>query len=94
MRAKDVSPRELVDFKNEPLEFEPGTQFRYSNSGYVLLGYVIEQVTGKSYAQYVDETFFQPLGMKNTRYHNAASLIPHRVPGYRLIPMVMRMRNT
>ncbi|WP_416176196.1 serine hydrolase [Clostridium sp.] len=53
-------------FKNKPLEFEPGTKFSYSNSGYVLLGYIITKVTGTSYIDYLKENIFKPLNMNNT----------------------------
>ncbi|RYE47083.1 MAG: class A beta-lactamase-related serine hydrolase, partial [Sphingobacteriales bacterium] len=55
-------------FKNKPLDFEPGTKFRYSNSGYTMLGYIIEKVTGKSYASALQQLVFKPLGMENTSY--------------------------
>lgn len=83
LKRKDLTPKELVDlFKNEALEFAPKTGYKYSNSGYILLGYIIEKVTGKSYANYMEEAIFKPLGMKNTQYDNALSLVPGRVPGY------------
>lgn len=58
----------VVRFQDLPLEFEPGSQFRYSNSGYVLLTQVIETVSGQSYADYVVEHLLVPLGMQNTGY--------------------------
>lgn len=83
-QRQDLSPQELVGlFRNEPLDFEPGTTFRYSNSGYVLLGYIIAQITRKSYAAYVNDTFFQPLGMTHSFYDNTASIISQRIPGYK-----------
>ncbi|RBL91252.1 serine hydrolase [Chitinophaga flava] len=83
-QRQDLSARELVDFfRNEPLDFEPGTAFSYSNSGYVLLGYIIEQITGKSYATYINENFFQPLSMTHSFYDDAVTIIPQRVPGYK-----------
>jgi CubicO group peptidase (beta-lactamase class C family) len=67
--AKDASHDELLaTFKELPLEFTPGDRWRYSNSGYYLLGMVIEKVTGKPYAQFVAERLFQPLGMSHTAY--------------------------
>src|SRR5947208_1154056 len=48
--------------KDKPLDFEPGTKMQYSNSGYVLLGYIIEKVTGRKYQQILSEKIFQPLG--------------------------------
>jgi CubicO group peptidase (beta-lactamase class C family) len=61
------TPEELIVlFKDKPLEFEPGTGCRYSNSGYVLLGKIIERVSGRSYYDFVREKIFVPLGMKET----------------------------
>jgi len=58
----------IARFQNLPLEFEPGSQHRYSNSGYVLLTQVIETVSGQSYAAYLEENLLTPLGMENTGY--------------------------
>lgn len=49
-----------------PLDFEPGSQFEYSNTGYVVLGKIIETISGKSYAQFLREAIFDPLGMDAT----------------------------
>jgi CubicO group peptidase (beta-lactamase class C family) len=67
------------------LEFEPGTKWTYNNSGYFLLGAIIEKVTGKTYAQALQERIFDPLGMKASGYDLAASIIPKRASGYQLI---------
>jgi CubicO group peptidase (beta-lactamase class C family) len=83
VRRKDFTPEELVNFfKHEPMDFPPGTDYRYSNSGYILLGYIIELISGKTYAKYISENFFQPLGMKNSFYDNSSAIIPNRVSGY------------
>lgn len=66
------------------LEFEPGTKWAYNNSGYFLLGAIIEKVTGKTYAEAVQERIFGPLGMKASGYDLAAPLIPKRANGYQL----------
>jgi hypothetical protein len=58
----------LDSFKNDPLEFEPGSTWSYSNSGYFLLGAIIEKASGESYAQFVEKHLFIPLGMQNTAY--------------------------
>jgi CubicO group peptidase (beta-lactamase class C family) len=65
-----------------PLEFAPGTRHRYSNSGYVLLGLVIEKASGKPYEQFLKERIFEPLGMQSSGYDHAADLLPHRARGY------------
>ena len=55
----DKKPEELIAyFKNQPMEFAPGTKWNYNNSGFFLLGYIIEKVTGKTYPEYVEEKIF------------------------------------
>lgn len=66
------------------LEFEPGSKHSYNNSGYFLLGAIIEQVTGKSYEQVLKENIFDPVGMKNTGYDHHDTLIQKRATGYNL----------
>jgi CubicO group peptidase (beta-lactamase class C family) len=58
----------LTLFEGRPLEFTPGKEFRFSNSGYLLLGYIIEKVTGKSYFEVVRENIFQPVGMNHSGF--------------------------
>lgn len=80
----DRTPEEVIQLiQNEPTEFEPGTQFAYNNTGYVLLGYVIQKVTGKTYEQYFKENIFGPLGMRDTGYDNSETIISRRASGYR-----------
>lgn len=64
------------------LEFEPGARFNYSNSGYFLLGAIIEKTTGKSYEQVLKENILDPLGMKNTGYDHYDTIIGKRAAGY------------
>ena len=79
----DLSPVELIDvFKNEPMEFDPGTQFNYNNSGYILLGHIIEVVSGMSYADFLQTHIFDKVGMKNSYYGSMVTLIPNRASGY------------
>ncbi|MBR7799003.1 serine hydrolase [Undibacterium fentianense] len=67
--AKDMTVDEMIaSFKNDPLEFEPGSTWNYSNSGYFLLGAIIEKASGLPYAKFVEQRIFVPLGMKNTAY--------------------------
>lgn len=83
VQRKDFTPTELIDFfKNEPMDFEPGTKWNYSNSGYILLGYIIEKVSGQSYADYISEHIFKPLGMLHSCYGNVEPLIKGRASGY------------
>jgi len=80
---RDLSLTELTDvFKNEPMQFAPGEKWRYNNSGYVLLGAIIEKAAGKPYAEFVKERIFTPLGMADTRYDVTGELIPRRAAGY------------
>ncbi|MFT3796616.1 serine hydrolase [Flavobacterium sp.] len=82
-KRNDMSPEEIIDsFKNLPLEFEPGQRYAYSNSGYVLLGYLIEKIAGMPYADFIQQFIFDPLGMKNSQYDQHDKLIPNRVNGY------------
>jgi CubicO group peptidase (beta-lactamase class C family) len=79
----DMKPSEMIDhFKNEPIEFTPGTKWNYSNSGYFLLGYIIEKVSGKTYEEYLEENIFRPLGMANSCYGSESKLIKNRVGTY------------
>jgi D-alanyl-D-alanine carboxypeptidase len=79
----DMALAELIGlFKDKPLQFEPGAQWSYNNSGYILLGAIIEKVSGRTYEQFVNERIFKPLGMANSYYGSAERIIPRRVPGY------------
>jgi CubicO group peptidase (beta-lactamase class C family) len=79
----DFAPREMIDhFKNQPMRFAPGSRWEYSNSGYFVLGYIIEQITGKAYREYIEENFFTPLGMTNSLYASDIRLINNRADGY------------
>ncbi len=84
---KDTKLQELIDlFKNEKLDFEPGTSWSYSNSGYVLLGAIIEKITGKPYEEVVKENIFTPLGMNNSGYDHFRDIIKKRATGYDRTP--------
>ncbi|RNF31791.1 hypothetical protein NM04_05360 [Massilia aurea] len=81
--AKDLTVAQMIDgFRNDPLEFEPGTQFRYNNSGYFLLGAIIERVSGTSYASFLEQRIFTPLGMKDTAYEGVERSSAPRAAGY------------
>ena len=67
---------------DEPFDFSPGDEWRYSNSGYYLLGMIVESVTGGSYADYVEQTLAAPLGLERTTYCDEKRLIPGRAEGY------------
>lgn len=79
---KDVSTDELIEvFANLPMDFAPGDQFRYSNSGYVLLGAIIERVSGQSYADFMQTAIFDKLGLQHS-YHGGPQIILNRANGY------------
>jgi CubicO group peptidase (beta-lactamase class C family) len=71
--------------RNLPLEFAPGTQWKYSDWGYCLLGRVIESVTGKPYAQVLREQIFEPLEMHDSGYDQSEKILEQRAAGYRLV---------
>jgi len=78
-----TTPAESVArFREKPLDFAPGEKWSYSNSGYLLLGYLIEKITGGSYAQFVRENIFTPLGMRDSGYDSNSAVIAHRASGY------------
>lgn len=80
---RDFRVNEMIDrFKNEPSDFGPGDKWLYNNSGYFLLGAIIEKVSGVTYEQYVERHLFEPAGMTQTYYGNEARIIPKRVRGY------------
>jgi len=81
--AIPTTPEKLVArFRDKPLEFQPGEKWNYSNSGYVLLGYLIEKISGQPYAKFVQENIFDPLGMKDSGYDSNSALILRRASGY------------
>jgi CubicO group peptidase (beta-lactamase class C family) len=78
-----TTPEKLVArFRDKPLEFQPGEKWNYSNSGYVLLGYLIEKISQQSYSEFVQENIFTPLGMKDSGYDSNSAIILHRASGY------------
>ena len=80
-------PEELVRLtQDKPLDFEPGKGYAYDNSGYVLLGVIVEKASGEPYAQYLQEHIFGPLGMKDSGFDSAQAIIAKRAAGYELGP--------
>jgi CubicO group peptidase (beta-lactamase class C family) len=69
-------------FCSGDLQFEPGTKFHYDNSGYFLLGAILEHVTGKTYEALLKENIFIPLGMKDSGYDHYGDILPKRASGY------------
>jgi len=72
----------LARFRDKPLDFAPGERYSYSNSGYVLLGYILEKVAGQTYDQYLREHILDPAGMSNTGYDWNTTVLPGRASGY------------
>ena len=78
-----VTLKELIaKFKDRPLNFKPGEKFSYSNSGYIVLGQIIETASGQNYPSLLKQAIFDPLGMTETGYDNATSILKHRASGY------------
>lgn len=81
--AIPTTPEKLVArFRDKPLDFQPGEKWDYSNSGYVLLGYLIEKISGQNYSDFVQQNIFMPLGMKDSGYDSNSAVIVHRASGY------------
>src|SRR5205823_5207126 len=76
----------IKQYASGDLEFEPGTKFNYSNSGYFLLGAIIEKVTGKPYEQVLKQNIFDPLGMKDSGYDHWETILSKRAIGYTQTP--------
>jgi CubicO group peptidase (beta-lactamase class C family) len=77
------TPEALVSrFVDKPLDFQTGEKWSYSNSGYILLGYLIETISGESYQKFIQGNIFSPLGMKDSGYDSNFAIIPHRAAGY------------
>lgn len=77
-----TNPEMIALLKPRPLDFKPGEKFAYSNSGYYLLGEIIEKASGKSYTDFLQENIFTPLGMKQTGYDSPIRIIKNRAAGY------------
>jgi CubicO group peptidase (beta-lactamase class C family) len=78
-----MPPRAILDLvRGSPLQFAPGTKYQYSNSNYLMLGLVIEGVSGTSYGAFLQERIFKPLGMLGSGYSRDFSVVPHHATGY------------
>jgi CubicO group peptidase (beta-lactamase class C family) len=79
----DYTDLELIQLASgRPLDFEPGTDVSYSDTGYVLLGFVINRVAGMFYGDFLQQRIFGPLGMRQTRIISDKDIVPHRASGY------------
>jgi len=87
MMNQDTPVPKMIDFfKNDPLEFEPGSVHKYNNSGYFLLGAIIEKVSGQPYATFVEQRIFVPLGMTQTAYEGHERVKGPRAAGHTKTP--------
>jgi CubicO group peptidase (beta-lactamase class C family) len=81
-----VPAEAVIDlFNDQPLEFGPGDQFKYVNSGYFLLGQIIEVVSGRTYERFMKDEIFEPIGMQSTQTEPAYRIISGRVSGYNFV---------
>ena len=80
---KEMTPEQMVDFfKNEPIDFAPGEKFEYNNSGYVVLGYIIELASGGTYEEFIKKNIFDKAGMTNSSYASDRKIVKNRAFGY------------
>lgn len=84
----------LATIKDVKADFEPGKGWNYSNTGYYVLGMVIEAVDGRPYARFMQEEFFTPLGLTRTRYGSEREIIRNRAQGYALDPNGVRLNDS
>jgi CubicO group peptidase (beta-lactamase class C family) len=83
LSRKDTSLAGMIDvFKELPPDFQPGERYLYNNSGYVLLGAIIEALAGMDYAAFLQREFFEPLGMTRTSYLSDTPIVTKRARGY------------
>jgi CubicO group peptidase (beta-lactamase class C family) len=78
-----VKTDDLIEsIKKFPYDFDPGQKWLYNNSGFFLLGYIIEKVSGLSYSEFLNQNFFEPLGMTNTGVYRAGARLEQEALGY------------
>jgi CubicO group peptidase (beta-lactamase class C family) len=82
-QTKPLTLEEMIAwFKDKPLDFEPGAKFRYSNSGYTMLGYIIEKVSGTTYTRALEQYIFTPLGMHHSSFGPSETDTTNLAKGY------------
>jgi len=87
LRTIHSTPEQLIArFRENPLEYEPGTKYSYGNSDYIVLGLLIEKISGQSYATFMKENIFGPLQMTETGVDDELAILPRRAQGYVLKP--------
>lgn len=81
---RDMKPMEIIKLtEKDTLEFKPGSDWNYNNTGYIMLGYIIEKISGKTYEEYVQQNLFAPAGMSSSYYGSEARIIQKRAKGYK-----------
>lgn len=93
-RRRDYTEEELARLAMQlELQFEPGTRWAYSNVGYIVLGLLIGRVSGRFYADFLQQRVFGPLGMKTARLISEADIVPHRAAGYERVDGTIRNQH-
>ena len=91
---RDYAPEELLKFAAaQPVEFSPGQKWSYSNSGYMVLGILIQRVSGQFYGDILRDRIFKPLGMDTARVISEADIVPNRAAGYRLVDGALKNQD-
>jgi CubicO group peptidase (beta-lactamase class C family) len=81
--TKPITPKALLDsIEKFPYDFNPGERYQYNNSGYFILGYIVAKISGKTLGDYLNETFFKPLGMNNTGIYKTNKVLNYEAQGY------------
>ena len=78
----EPGPPDRLVFRDEPLDFQPGEKWDYTNESYMVLGYLVEKISGQSYPDFLMENIFKPLGMNDSGPNSNVAIIPHRAAGY------------
>ena len=90
----NLSDAELLQLvSDKPFNFEPGTDWRYTNTNYYLLGMVVAKASGQPYAAFMQDEFFTPLGLTHTHHGSESAIIPHRAQGYSFDPNTLSHSN-
>ncbi len=85
IKRQDISEEDLIaTFKDQPDDFPPGEKWLYDNSGYYLLGVILEKATGYKYGDYVQRQLFTPLGLSSTLYCDVERIVKNRAAGYQI----------
>src|SRR5690606_29218955 len=83
----DMKPVGIIEkFKNEPMDFAPGERYNYNIARYILLGYIIEEVSKMSYEDVIQKNSFDKLKMNHSYYGSKSKIIPNRASGYQPLP--------